>query len=126
MVQWLTNPTRNHEVVGSIPALAQWVEDPAVLWLGCRPAATADSTPSLGTSICPRKGKKTKNIYIFFFLLIALKGNCLKKNNNKICHKEWGKWNFTVVRLLYHTYNCILLFKADCTLKCILSTLEDK
>ena len=28
VAQWLTNPTRNHEVVGSIPALAQWVEDP--------------------------------------------------------------------------------------------------
>ena len=27
MAQWLTNPTRNHEVVGSIPALAQWVND---------------------------------------------------------------------------------------------------
>ena len=25
--QWLTNPTRNHEVVGSIPGLAQWVND---------------------------------------------------------------------------------------------------
>ena len=27
VVQWLTNPTRNHEVVGSIPALVQWVND---------------------------------------------------------------------------------------------------
>ena len=27
MAQWLTNPTRNHEVVASIPALAQWVND---------------------------------------------------------------------------------------------------
>ena len=30
VAQWLTNPTRNCEVVGSIPALAQWVEDPAL------------------------------------------------------------------------------------------------
>ena len=30
VVQWLTNPTRNHEVAGSIPALAQWVRDPVL------------------------------------------------------------------------------------------------
>ena len=57
MAQWLMNPTRNHEVSGSIPALAQlgWGTgvavscgvgrrrglDPALLWLWCRPAATA-------------------------------------------------------------------------------------
>ena len=27
---WLTNPTRNHEVVGSIPGLSQWMKDPAL------------------------------------------------------------------------------------------------
>ena len=27
MAQWLTDPTRNHEVVDLIPGLAQWVKD---------------------------------------------------------------------------------------------------
>ena len=50
-----TNPTRNHEVAGSIPGLESGVAkscgigrryslDPALMWLWCRP-------PSLGTSI---------------------------------------------------------------------------
>ena len=30
VAQGLTNPTRNHEVAGSVPALAQWVNDPAL------------------------------------------------------------------------------------------------
>ena len=30
VAQWLANPTRNHEVMSSIPGLAQWVKDLAL------------------------------------------------------------------------------------------------
>ena len=32
MAQWLANLTRNHEVVGWIPGLTQWVKDLALPW----------------------------------------------------------------------------------------------
>ena len=45
MAQWLTNLTRNDEVVDSIPGLTQWVKDVAFLWLWCRPAAVPPIGP---------------------------------------------------------------------------------
>ena len=45
MAQWLTNPTRNHEVSGLIPGLTQRVKDLMLLWLWCRPAAVAPIQP---------------------------------------------------------------------------------
>ena len=65
MAQWLTNQTRNHEVSVSIPGLAKWVKDPALLWLWSGPLAMVPIRPlAWGTSICcgssPRNGKKTK------------------------------------------------------------------
>ena len=36
MAQWLMNPTRNNEVAGVIPGLAQWVKDPRSHELWCR------------------------------------------------------------------------------------------
>ena len=94
MAQWLMNPTRNHEVVGLIPGLAQWVKESgvamscgvgrrcslslALLWLWGRPAATALSgplawEPPYATGSGPRKGKKDKKIN--------------KNKNKKLCQE---------------------------------------
>ena len=41
----MENPTRNHEVVGSIPGLALWVKDRGLLWFWRRLGATAPIRP---------------------------------------------------------------------------------
>ena len=82
VVQRLTNPPGNHEVVGSIPGLAQEVKIwccrglwcRSQMWLGSDGAVavvsasscSSDLIPSLGTSTCrPGAALKSKKIYIY-------------------------------------------------------------
>ena len=89
MAQWLTNPTRNHEVVGLTPGLTQWVKesgvamscgiggrrglDPVLPWLWCRPAAPAAIRPlaweppyaSDAALEKTKTNKQTKNCLVF-------------------------------------------------------------
>ena len=68
MAQRLVNPTSIHEDAGPTPGLDQWAKELALLWLWCRPAATAVIRPlvweppyAAGVALKRQKDQKKKN-----------------------------------------------------------------
>ena len=70
------NLTRNHEIACSIPGLAHWVKDLALLWLWYRPASTAQigslawEPPYAAGVALKRQKKKEKKNFAFVLSLI--------------------------------------------------------
>ena len=85
-----TNPSSIHEDVGLILGLSQWVGDPVLLWLWCRPAATA---PILPLAWEPP-----------YVVGMALKKNEKKKQNKTISSEiDQVKYTHTHTRICIHT-----------------------
>ena len=72
-----TNPARNRELAGSIPDLAQWVKNLALLWLWYRLAAVAlihllawEPPYTTGVALKSKRNKyiKIKNVSLWEFL----------------------------------------------------------
>ena len=80
-----------------IPGLAQWIKDPALLWLWCRPAAAAPIRPlawelpyAMGVALKKKKkeGKERKKKQLFFF---SWKLGCKKKKKKNCVENPEGE-----------------------------------
>ena len=78
-----TDLTRNREVLGLIPGLAQWVIDLALLWLWCRPAAVAQSRRPLAWEPLYASGAAKKPHYICIFSFNLLRAQWRKEKSKQ-------------------------------------------